>query len=583
MRMLKRNAGRHAPASHSLRTTLVIYLLVGTLLPLLIVGMVSYTSIYSILSGKIGSGISASLRQEALSLENAIDNLDFASKQFALDGQIVAEMSSFLEEKQIYRKSQIMNSINEKINLVNFTNPYIGLTAYIMPGSEDPVLFTNMSTRRNFDISRLPSFMRYNGADYYGPHGTMYVVGDNVVFSERRIVRVNGQHDLYVYLETNYSLLRKIFNPQAYGMQVNHLLVNQDGTATNIIDGQVPARVVDAAGTGTGAAHEELDGYHLFRYESPQGWKLVAVVKKSVFNSEIYSWFYKMILLALLTLLFAGMLAWLIWRRIYGPLRKVNLEIIRMAENVTAPVAFTNVEEFDFVLTNFQQMKDQVNELILAVARNEKQKSQFEIEKLLSQINPHFLHNTLNTVQWLARLNGQKEIDKLVTLLVKVLHYNLGKQSIIVTIGEEIEAIRNYMELQRIRYDYEFEFNVLAEEAVLSAAVPRFLLQPLVENSIYHGLSDNGRVDVIITAHGPGEVQLCVRDNGTGMDEVQIGELLADGEVGKRGLGIGFSYVMRMLRMYYGERMTLQIHSAVGEGTTISIIIPIKGKEDFDD
>lgn len=530
----------HTPAVKSLRNTLFIYLVIGTLLPLLLVGFVTYTSIYSILSGKIGNGISASLRQEASSLENAIDNMDFASKQFALDGQIVQEMSSFIQEKQIFRKSQMMNSINQKINLVNFTNPYIGLTAYIMPDSDDPVLFTNMSARRNFDISTLPSFMRYNGADYYGPHPTMYAVGDNLVFSEQRIVRVPGQHKLYIYLETNYSLFRKIFNQESYGMKVNHLLVNQQGNSTKVIDGKLPLSIIKAAGSNSNLTHETLSGYHLFRYASPQGWKLIAVVKKSEFNSEIYSWFYKMILLAFSTLLFAGFLAWIIWRKIYGPLRKVNLEINRMAENVTAPVAYTNVEEFDFVLTNFQQMKKQVNELIVAVAHNEKQKSQFEIEKLLSQINPHFLHNTLNTVQWMARLNGQKEIDKLVTLLVKVLHYNLGKQSIIVTIGEEIEAIRNYMELQRIRYDYEFEFNVEADEDVLSVAVPRFLLQPLVENSIYHGLSDNGKVDVEIMKHGEGEVQLCVKDNGAGMDADTLDQLLSDDGAKKRGLGIGF-------------------------------------------
>lgn len=461
--------------------------------------------------------------------------MDFASKQFALDGQIVQEMSSFIQEKQIFRKSQMMNSINQKINLVNFTNPYIGLTAYIMPDSDDPVLFTNMSARRNFDISTLPSFMRYNGADYYGPHPTMYAVGDNLVFSEQRIVRVPGQHKLYIYLETNYSLFRKIFNQESYGMKVNHLLVNQQGNSTKVIDGKLPLSIIKAAGSNSNLTHETLSGYHLFRYASPQGWKLIAVVKKSEFNSEIYSWFYKMILLAFSTLLFAGFLAWIIWRKIYGPLRKVNLEINRMAENVTAPVAYTNVEEFDFVLTNFQQMKKQVNELIVAVAHNEKQKSQFEIEKLLSQINPHFLHNTLNTVQWMARLNGQKEIDKLVTLLVKVLHYNLGKQSIIVTIGEEIEAIRNYMELQRIRYDYEFEFNVEADEDVLSVAVPRFLLQPLVENSIYHGLSDNGKVDVEIMKHGEGEVQLCVKDNGAGMDADTLDQLLSDDGAKKTG------------------------------------------------
>ncbi|MDQ0192885.1 sensor histidine kinase [Paenibacillus wynnii] len=575
---------RNTRAKASLRKTLVIYLIVGSLLPVLLVGIVTYTSIYSILTGKIGNGISASLKQEAFSLENAIDNLDFASKQFALDGQIVKEMSSFLEAKQIYLKSQIMNSINQKINLVNFTNPYIGLTAYIMPDSQDPVLFTNMSTRRNFKVDSLPVFMRYNGADYYGPHGTMYAVGDNLVFSEKRIVRVSGQHPLYIYLETNYSLFRKIFNQEAYGMKVNHLLVNQQGNIKVVIDGKLPSEIVKAAGESSDLQHEEISGYHLFRYQSPQGWQLVAVVKKSVFNSEINAWVYKMIVLILSTLLFAGFLAFLIWKRIYGPLRKVNLEIIRMAENVTVPVSYTNVVEFDLVLNNFQQMKDQVNALILAVANNEKQKSKFEIEKLLSQINPHFLHNTLNTVQWLARLNGQKEIDKLVTLLVKVLHYNLGKQSIIVTVGEEIEAIRNYMELQRIRYDYEFEFNVKVDNQVISAAVPRFLLQPLVENSIYHGLSDNGSVDVIITAHGPTEVLLCVKDNGTGIEPALMEQLLSDDdEAKKRGLGIGFSYVNRMLKTYYGDQMKLEILSIPGEGTTVSIIIPIKSKEDFDD
>ena len=568
----------------SLRKTLVLYLIVGSLLPLLLVGVVTYTSIYSILTGKIVNGISASLKQEAFSLENAIDNLDFASKQFALDGQIVEEMSSFLEEKQIYRKAQIMNSINQKINLVNFTNPYIGLTAYIMPDAEDPVLFTNMSTRRNFEVGSLPAFMRYNGADYFGPHGTMYAVGDNLVFSEQRIVRVSGQHPLYIYLETNYSLFRKIFNQESYGMKVNHLLVNQQGDITYLIDGKLPPEIVKAAGIHSNLQHEELSSYHLFRYVSLQGWQFVAVVKKSVFNSEIYAWVYKMIVLILSTLLFAGFLAFMIWKRIYGPLRKVNLEIIRMAENVTAPVSYTNVMEFDLVLSNFQQMKDQVNALILAVAHNEKQKSKFEIEKLLSQINPHFLHNTLNTVQWLARLNGQKEIDKLVTLLVKVLHYNLGKQSIIVTVGEEIEAIRNYMELQRIRYDYEFEFNVQVDDQVLMAAVPRFLLQPLVENSIYHGLSDNGKVDVIITAHGNHEVLLCVKDNGTGIDpEVMEQLLFEDDAAKKRGLGIGLSYVNRMLRTYFGEQMKLEMSSLPGEGTTVSIIIPRKTKEDFDD
>ncbi|WP_276356785.1 sensor histidine kinase [Cohnella caldifontis] len=569
----------------SLRRSLIVYLMIGCLLPLLLVGALSYSSIYDILSGKIRSGISASLNQEAAALEYTINNLDFASKQFALDGQIASEMSAYLQEQQISRKSQIMASINEKVNLVNFTNPNLGLTAYILPGAYDPVLFSNLTMDRAPDIQQLPPLLHYNGADYFGPHKTMYNNSDNLVFSEMRTVQVDGSQTLYIYLETNYSLFRHILNRQSYGMEVTHLLVGDRNNIAYVEDDGIPSEIRERVRLGGVSPHEEYKGYHLFRYRSPQGWQLVAAVRKSAFNSEIYSWLSKMLVLALSTTAFAGLLALLIWKMIYRPLRKVNKEIVRMAENPTAPVSFTNVEEFDFVLNNFQVMKNKVNELITAVARNEKQKSQFEIEKLLSQINPHFLHNTLNTMQWLARMNGQKEIDRLATLLVKLLHYNLGKQSLIVTVGDEIEAVRLYMELQRIRYDYEFAFHVRADEDVMNVAVPRFLLQPIVENAIYHGLSDgNGRIELTVGSEGDGSLLLRVADNGTGLEPGEAERLLTDDEGAKRrGLGIGLSYVNRMLRRYYGDRMTLRIDSEPGAGTTVTIVIPKMRKEDFDD
>ncbi|WP_141504232.1 sensor histidine kinase [Paenibacillus luteus] len=569
----------------SLRRTLILYLMIGCLLPLILVGVLTYFSIYSILANKIQSGISASQLQEAVSLENAINNLDFASKQFALDGQIVEEVSTFILEKQVSAKSQMMSSINEKINLVNFTNPYLGLTAYIMPEEDDPVLFSNLSMNTTIDIDALPAFITYNGANYSGPHKTLYSTSENIVFSERRIVRVQGDKQVYIYLETNYNLFRDLLKQQSYGMKVAHLLVNEQGRVTYMEETALPEYIHQAAESGSSLPYEELEGYHLFRYTSKQGWTLITTVNKSVYNSEIYSWFKKMIILALSTLLFAILLAWTIWKQVYGPLRKVNVEIVRLAENRTSPVTFTHVEEFDFLLTNFQEMKDKINGLITAVTENEKQKSQFEIEKLLSQINPHFLHNTLNTVQWLARMNGQKEIDKLVTLLVKVLHYNLGKQSLIVTVNEEIEAMTNYMQLQRIRYDYEFDFQLDVDETMLRVAVPRFLLQPLVENAIYHGMGDRaGKIVIRIAPFSVGQMLLCVEDNGSGMAPERIKQLLSgEGEAKRTGLGIGLSYVNRMLKRFYCDQMEFRIDSELEEGTRVSILIPQKSKEDFDD
>lgn len=568
----------------SLRRTLALYLVIDSLLPLLLVGALAYASVYSVLSNKVRSGIDASLKLEAANLENAIKNLDFASKQFALDAQFVNEVSRYLQEKQVYKKAQILESIQEKINLVNFTNPYLGLTAYVMPDAPDPVLFTNLSIKDRFDRDRLPRFVQYNGGAYYGPHPTQYSSRSKLVFSEMRFMRVKGEHPVFVYLETDYSQFETILNDQSYGMKVAHFLVND---VSEIVYTDQPGwpEGVKLAVTENGSGYQKTHGYHLFRFKSQQGWQLVTAVSGATFNSEMNTWIKTMIVMVLATLVFSIFLAWMIWKQFYRPLRNVNAEIVRMVDNRTRPVAYTNVEEFDFLLGNFQKMKDEINVLIEAVKTNEKEKGRFEIEKLLSQINPHFLHNTLNSVQWMARMNGQKDIDRLVTLLIKVLHYNLGKNSLIVTIADEIEAVRNYMELQRIRYDYEFEFRMDIAEETLHVAVPRFLLQPLVENAIYHGASDRkGQLDISIRQLEPDRVLITVKDNGNGMDPDTAANIFTDDEAGrKRGLGIGLSYVFRMLKQFYGDRMKLEIESEPGKGTVVTIVIPKLGKEHFDD
>jgi len=571
----------------SLKRTIIVYLMICCLLPLVLLGVTTYFSTYSILKNKIENGIRAGLKQEAAGLENLLNNLDFASKQFALDGNIVVEVEQYLQTEQIFEKSTYMSNIQEKINLVNFTNPYLGVTTYYMPSATDPVLFTNLTVDpASFDPITQPLFMKYNGASYYGPHKTLYKDNGNLVFSSMRPVRIQSGPPIFIYLETNYNLFRKILNRETFGMEVSHLLINESGEATYVENRGMSIDLYRAtAWNDAEAAYREYEGYYLFREKSEQGWELVAAVKKTTFNHEIYQWVLRITIISFGAIIFAMFLGWLIWRELYRPLRKLNQEIVHLAENRNRPVQLTQIEEFDWVLGNFQEMKRQINELILGAEVNERAKSRLEIEKLLTQINPHFLHNTLNTVQWLARMNGQKEIDKLVTLLVKVLHYNLGKQSLIVTIGEEIEALSNYMELQRIRYDYDFEYTLDVDNEVLDAVIPRFLLQPLVENAIYHGAVDGHfQVRITIVTIDEKYISLEVTDNGAGMDDQTIKELIQDEEeTKKRGLGIGLSYVKRLVERFFSDRGDFRMRSVLGEGTTISIRFPRMAKEDIHD
>lgn len=574
----------------TLRRTLVIYLLIACLFPPILFSVYTYSSLHSILTGKIRSGIDASLKQEATGMENMLNDLDFVSKQFALDGRLADLINRYLTTNQTYDKAEIKQDIEDSLNLVNFTSPNVGLTVYYMPLAAEPVLFNNLPVVDGFAIDRLPAFVQYKGAVFSGPHRTQYKNSENTVISSLRVVRTDQKRTVYIYLESNYNLFRKILNSALYGMKVSHYLIDENGEALFADDGVPPLdpaklRYEEVAASGSGPYR----GYYLFGYESPQGWKLVTAVSTGEFNREINAWFRRLAVLFTFAVGFAIVLAMLIWRKVYGSIRKVNREIVRMTRDREAPVQYMKVEEFDQLLGSFEVMKTTVNGLIREIGDNERTKYQLETEKLLSQINPHFLHNTLNTVQWVARAGGQEEIDRIVTLLVQVLQYNMGKGSLIVTVGQELEALRHYIDLQSCRYEDELRFVIRVEPGTEDIAMPRFLLQPLVENAIYHGQrEDGGEIAIAVERpqDAPGMLTLRVTDNGPGMDEETLAGLLAEEQeqgASRRGMGIGLKYVKRLLESYYGSGDLLRIRSTPGEGTTLSVNIPIRSEVELYD
>ncbi|MDG0814355.1 sensor histidine kinase [Cohnella rhizosphaerae] len=191
-------------------------------------------------------------------------------------------------------------------------------------------------------------------------------------------------------------------------------------------------------------------------------------------------------------------------------------------------------------------------------------------------MNPHFLHNSLNTIQWLAKANGQDEIYNLVKVFTRVLHYNLGKGSMVVTVRDEIVALRDYIELQNVRYDHRFNVSIDCDPRLGETPIPRFVLQPLVENSLYHGLlSEQGDIRVTIREEGGERLAIAVADDGKGMTEARMNELLEGGGRGQ-GLGIGLQYVKKMLDVHYGGAARLEIDSEPDKGTRIRILVPIR-------
>ncbi|MNJ51039.1 putative sensor-like histidine kinase [compost metagenome] len=321
--------------------------------------------------------------------------------------------------------------------------------------------------------------------------------------------------------------------------------------------------------------------YYWFKQDSSQGWSVVSVISQANYQKERNQWLSLILLVALFFLGFTLFLAWLLWKMVYKPLNRFHSEINGMTENprITGDQARTHIPEFDVLLGEFSDMQQQIRSLFKEVEQKEKIRADLEVEKLLYQINPHFLMNTLDTAHWLAVMNGQEEIDRLIQSLNKLLYYNLGKLGQVSTFEEEIDALKQYLILQQIRYDFEFDVRISVSDQVLQVPVPRFILQPLVENALYHGLSDEGYILIEVTLEE--NVVILIQDNGSGMSDEMIQQLLKNRVVEQKkvGMGIGINYVHRMLKAQYGEQAKLIIKSEEGKGTSIRLIIPIKGEE----
>jgi two-component system sensor histidine kinase YesM len=286
----------------------------------------------------------------------------------------------------------------------------------------------------------------------------------------------------------------------------------------------------------------------------------------------------KFALFSLLSIAISLLLGLSIWKFVYRPLKTINKEIHLLAQSkFNSETRMTGIMEFDGLLQQFYMMRNRLSDAFKELEVKESKKRMLEVEKLLHQINPHFLHNTLNTVQWLARMNGQDEIDRLVALFTRVLHYNLGKEGGIVALADEIAVLQDYVDLQRIRYAYHFDVQIMVDTGLEDVEIPRFIMQPIVENAIYHGLKDeSGHIHIRVYRQSSCLI-IEVRDNGTGMTEQDISKLLEDrSDTHKKvGMGIGLSYVKNIIEVYYGGRAIMDIIGVEGEGTTFKLRLPL--------
>ncbi|OME06732.1 sensor histidine kinase [Paenibacillus odorifer] len=573
MRMVEKRLWRKLFWPDTLKGRLWILLVIVTITPIILIGFTSYYWMYKAQEEKISSNYQSMVNARKDSLEKVFANLSSVSQLLVVDGGMGDDVIEYLHNNDPVQKTEQYLAIDKSMTNIIFSSPTVNGLLFYFPDSEAPFQFESApmqaeTSKEHFMGNLFPTLYVANQLSYQGPHPSVFVGHPEAVFSLTRKIEYSLGNVFYIYLETRFAPDIKL-SSKDIGASIKQLIVNPAG---KVLFSQVKEI---SAGTLLKTGDSRLQSYKSFSAEGVNGWKELFLIPQSVYTKELNQWQIQFLLTALLSLTLTVMTVLFIWRMVYRPLSHINKEIKLFSYNQKElPQLHTRLKEFNSLFNSFQEMRQKVTGLLAEVEDKERRKAELEVEKLMSQINPHFLHNTLNTIQFLALEKGQMDIFELVKVFTRVLHYNLKKNNMIVTIREEIDALQDYIELQNIRYDHRFNIPVELDPEIEAVPIPRFVLQPLVENALYHGLqSDQGSISVTVRRTAE-VILLTVADEGNGIPEERMNELLNTDKSEKSGMGIGLGYVRKMLEVYYGNGAEMTINSKIGEGTVITIRIP---------
>ena len=251
------------------------------------------------------------------------------------------------------------------------------------------------------------------------------------------------------------------------------------------------------------------------------------------------------------------------------------------AENFRYKGGNESVTELRIISSSFEHMANTIQNLMERVHREEQELRKTELKALQAQINPHFLYNTLDSIQWMCEQGKTKDAAEMVRALARLFRISISRGRELITIKEELQHAENYLIIQSYRYRSQFSYTIDASDELMDCLCNKITIQPLIENAIYHGIDrmvDEGEIKITVKpAEDDDDILITVSDNGVGMTKEQCGKILAKDRSDSGGIGV--KNVNDRLKIYFGKKYGLSIESELDVGTTVTVRIPKIDKE----
>jgi two-component system sensor histidine kinase YesM len=312
--------------------------------------------------------------------------------------------------------------------------------------------------------------------------------------------------------------------------------------------------------------------------QEKNGWTIVNVIDQNYLFNQMY-WMQRFnIVFAILAVLFSVIVIIYVTSTLTRSTHKIisAMNIAREGE-LSVQVKMDTKDEIAMIGFHFNLMMVRIQQLMEEVKSATGREKEAEIRALVAQINPHFLYNILDSINWMAIEKDEHEISQMIESLANILRYSINDSNWVVTLQEEVEWLNQYIYLLQNHFEYSFVSVIEFEENMLTLKIYKLLLQPLVENAIIHGFKGLQSGGILkITGIRMGEfIKIVVEDNGKGMSRDTLELISMDLQERRSFSGIGIKNVSNRLRIYYGKDASLDFSSQIGVGTVVTLVLPV--------
>ncbi len=578
----------------SIRSKLLLVIYVQILIPLILVGFLSYKNSEMIIKENSTDYSRDIMNMIKLRLDDFFNNLDTISQDLLYETKIYEALKSSKLVEDPVSIFEYENSVNSHLKRVVISRREIrsicifssdGKTYYADDNSQAAGSRSDMPYKEMLDKARKSkgkTLIHIEAND--GKVENIYLVrqiNDTDNFNELglMVMRVNKE-----MLDKVYQGLTGELRNIAILSQKNDLITCRDYDDYDAFSEVIKKGTVN----GSGYSIDKNKGIFIaYSTLERTGWKTVAYVTADQMYKDANSLRNRIILICVLCVLVLSAITTIIAFDFVNPVNKLvdGMKQVQAGEENVA-IQIDREDELGFLSKTFNEMSAEIHYLVNCVYREQLTRKEAELKALQSQINPHFLFNTLEAINWLAQMNNVPEISNTVSDLSDLMEASIGRDESLISIREEFTYTEKYISLQKRRFGDRIEFIKNIQPDVENIEIPRLLIQPLIENAVYHGIEGiRGKGVITLSAEKDNEcVRIGVMDNGIGMGVEELRSLnerlSMDNDTYFKMLGeskkrrIGIENVNRRIKLRYGEKYGLKIESEEGKFTKAIVTIP---------